>query len=91
MLWKPEELSIQEFFNWYYSFREYDSETYKYYKFNLDKIQITNDSSIFEEILFKYNLSRTEIPTLYKIRDILKINSEEEKEFINHLCFCVNV
>lgn len=56
----------------------------------MDKIQITNDSSIFEEILFKYNLSRTEIPTLYKIRDILKINSEE-KEFINHLCFCVNV
>lgn len=90
MKWKPEELSIPDFFNWYYSFRKYDTETYLYYKNHINEISSINTTSIFEEMLFKYNLSRSEIPTLYKIKDKLQINTEEEKEFINHICFCIN-
>lgn len=95
MLWKPEESSISEFFNWYYSFREYDSETYLYYKDHLNEIgsiyngSIYNDS-VFDRFLNKYNLSRSEIPTLFKIKNKLQINTEEEMEFINHVNFCIS-
>ena len=89
MTWCPEEINRKEFFDEYYSHRKYDTETYLYYK-ESSEIPETTIDKMFDEQLRERELERWMMIIIYKVIDLLNPKTDEEKELINHICFCMN-